>query len=194
MDTSVSDSIVKDADFTFLHSWEAEILAERPLILPPRRFVYPREAEEVERGALEVMVRPVEGAAFLATFALGFADPMAPTGLWSCPNHEELCAVSGGYAYVVNTREPERFTHLPYRPVLEVRVLQEQGLLLFAGHYALLAWGEGGQAWQTARLSAEGVRIAEIRGNGLHGFGWDLMTDREVPFTVDLRTGERRTP
>ena len=182
---------MSQADFTFEHSWEAEILAERPLILPPRRFVYPREAEEVERGALEAMVRPAEGAAFLATFALGFADPMAPTGLWSCPQRDEMCAVAGGYAYVVNTREPERFTHLPFRPVLEVRALAEQGLLLFAGHYALMAWGAAGQAWQTGRLSAEGVRIAEIQGDELRGFGWDLLTDREVPFRVDLRTGER---
>ncbi len=178
-------------DYTFPHSWEAEILAERPLILPPRRFVYPREAEEVERGALEVRVRPAEGAPFLATFALGFADPLAPTGLWSCPHCEELCAVAGGYAYVVNTREPERFTHLPFRPVLEARAVEEQRLLLFAGHYALLAWGAQGQAWQTARLSAEGVRMEEIRGDVLLGFGWDLLTDKEVPFTVDLRTGER---
>lgn len=191
MDFAISSDIVSRIDFTFPHSWEAEILAERPLILPPRRFVYPREAEEVERGALEAMVRPAVGAPFLATFALGFADPMAPTGVWSCPHGDELCAVSGGYAYVVNTREPERFTHLPFRPVLEVRALAEQGLLLFAGHYALMAWGAAGQAWQTARLSAEGVRIVEIRGNELRGFGWDLLTDREVPFTVDLRTGER---
>ncbi len=179
-------------DFTFEHFWEAEILLGRPQILPPRRFVYPREAEEVERGALEVMVQPAEGGPFLATFALGFADPAAPTGLWSCPNSDEMCAVSGGYAYVVNTREPERFTHLPFRPVLNVQALAEQRLLLFAGHYALLAWGATGQAWQTARLSAEGVRIAEIRGSELRGFGWDLLTDTEVPFTVDLRTGARR--
>ena len=41
-------------DFTFAHDWTAEILAARPLILPRRQFVYPRYAEEVERGALEV--------------------------------------------------------------------------------------------------------------------------------------------
>lgn len=178
-------------DYTFPRSWEAEILRARPAILPQRRFVYPQEAEEVERGALEVMVRPAQGAPFLATFALGFADPLAGTGLISCPDRDEMCAVSGGYAYIVDTREPERFTHLPFRPVLEVRSLREHGLLLFAGHYALLAWGEDGQAWQTGRLSAEGVRIETIRGNELQGFGWDLLTDTEVPFTVDLRTGER---
>jgi len=178
----------------FPHSWEAEILTQRPIILPSHCYTYPRAAEEVERGALEVMVKPAGDAGkFLATFALGFADPAVPTGVWSCPAADELCAVAGGYAYVVNTLEPARFKHIAFRPVLEVRVLPEQKLLLFAGHHALLAWGEQGEKWQTPRLSAEGVRIVEVRGNELHGFGWDLITDHEVPFIVNLKTGDLRT-
>jgi hypothetical protein len=46
-------------DLTFPHNWQAEILAARPLILPKRHFVYPLNAEEVERGALEVLIRTV---------------------------------------------------------------------------------------------------------------------------------------
>jgi hypothetical protein len=176
-------------DLSFPHSWQATVLPQRPLILPPRHFTYPREAEEVERGALEVRVRPANADPFLATFALGFADPAAPTGVWSCPNPDELCAVAGGYAFIVNTREPEQFTHLAFRPVLEIRPLPDHGLLLFVSHHALLAWGTEGQAWQTARLSSEGLRIVEVRGDELHGFGWDLLSDREIPFAVDLRTG-----
>jgi hypothetical protein len=67
--------------------------------------------------------------------------------------------------------------------------LREWGLLLFVGHYSLLAWGADGNAWQTARLSWEGVEITRIDGDLLHGMGWDLRTDREVPFTVNLRSG-----
>lgn len=177
-------------ELIFPHVWQAEILRARPPILPPRHFIYPRDAEEVERGALEVMVRPAAGAPFLATFALGFADPVAPTGLWSCPAPGDLCAVAGGYAYIVDTRDPRRCTHLPLRPVLEVRALAGQQLLLFAGSYALLAWGPSGLAWQTPRLSQEGIRLGPIVGNTLHGFGWDLRTDHEVPFAIDLRSGE----
>lgn len=176
----------------FPHSWEAEVLAKRPLITPQRCYTYPRQAEEVERGALEVMIEPADKALkFLATFALGFADPAVPTGLWSCPGLDDLCAVAGGYAYIVSTREPERFTQIAFRPVLEIRALPEHKLLLFAGHRALLAWGADGEAWQTPRLSSEGLRITEIAGDALRGFGWDLMTDREIPFTIDLRTGAR---
>jgi hypothetical protein len=177
-------------DLTFPHEWTAEILPERPLILPRRQFVYPRHAEEVERGALDLMVRPAGAEGFLGTFALGFSDPAAPTGVWSCPDPKALCAVSGGYVYVVNTARPEEFAQVEFRPVLEVRALREQGLLLFTGHHALAAWGAAGKAWQTARLSWEGVQISSVEGRWLRGVGWDMPTDKDVPFTVDLETGE----
>ena len=187
----VSDGIMAAINLTFAHSWRAEILPGRPLILPKRQFVYPREAEEVERGAMEVLVRPGNGEPFLATCALGFADPAAPTGGWSCPHPDWLCAVSGGYAYLIDTTAPERFAQVEYRPVLEVRALREQLLLLFVGHHSLLAWGVDGQLWLTPRLSWEGVTITDVDGDALRGIGWDLLSDADVPFAIDLRSGER---
>ena len=161
------------------------------MILPPRHFVYPRAAEEVERGALEVMIRPDAPHAqpFLATCALGFRDPAAPTGLWSTPKPEEICAVAGGYAYLIDTAAPEHFTMIPYRPALEVHAAVAEGLLLFVGHHAILAWGSGGQSWESAKLSDEGVKLAGIDNGVLRGTGWEMMSDRERPFALDLRTG-----
>jgi len=178
-------------DLSFPHRWQAEMLAARPLILPPRHFTYPNEAEEVERGALEVMVRPENGDAFLATCALGFRDPSVPTGLWSTPQPASVCAVSGGYTYVIDTTAPERFTMLPYRPVLQVRAVPESGLLLFVGHRSILAWGAEGQAWESPRLSDEGITIAKIDDGVLHGTGWEMRTDKETPFALDLKSGQR---
>jgi len=178
-------------DLSFPHQWEAEILAARPLILPRRHFVYPREAEEIERGALEVLVRPEQvDQLFLATCALGFRDPVVPTGIWSTPEPEKICAVSGGYAYIIDTTSPERFTMIPYRPVLEVRPVAEENLLLFVGHHSVLAWGPAGQAWESPKLSDEGITITAISNGVLHGRGWKMMTDRENPFGLDLRTGQ----
>jgi hypothetical protein len=178
-------------DLSFPHRWQAEILAARPLILPPRHFVYPHAAEEVERGALEVMIRPEApvGLPFLATCALGFRDPAAPTGIWSNPEPEKICAVAGGYAYLIDTTAPEHFTMLPYRPVLEVRAVVAERLLLFAGHHSLLAWGPSGRAWESEKLSDEGVTITSIDGGLLHGTGWEMKSDREEPFVLDLRSG-----
>lgn len=179
-------------DLSFPHRWQAEILSARPLILPPRHFVYPRAAEEVERGALEVMIRPgaLDAAPFLATCALGFRDPAAPTGIWSTPKPDEICAVAGGYAYLIDTTAPQRFTMHPYLPVLEVRAAIAENLLLFVGHHTILAWGSAGQAWELAKLSDEGLTIAGIDGGLLCGTGWKMESDREEPFTLDLGTGK----
>jgi hypothetical protein len=176
-------------DLTFPRNWRAEILAARPLILPPRHFTYPNEAEEVERGALELLIRPESGQPFLATCALGFSDPSVPTGLWSTPKPEEICAVSGGYAYLIDTAAPERFTMLPYRPVFAVLPALAEKLLLFVGNRTILAWGRDGQAWESPRLSDEGIAILSLEDGILHGTGWHMATDKETPFALDLRTG-----
>ncbi len=183
-------------DFSFPHRWQAEVLAARPVILPARHFVYPRDAEEVERGALEVLIRSGAGPGgenqqpFLATCALGFRDPAVSSGLWSAPKPEEICAVAGGYAYLIDTTAPERFTMIPYRPVLEVWPAVAEGLLLFVGHHSILAWGRDGQAWETDKLSDEGVTIAGIDNGVLRGVGWEMRTDKEELFAIDLRTGQ----
>jgi hypothetical protein len=178
-------------DLSFPHRWQAEVLSARPLILPPRHFVYPQAAEEVERGALEVLIRSdaSEAQPFLATCALGFRDPAVPTGLWSTPKPEEVCAVAGGYAYLIDTTAPERFTMIPYRPVLEIRSVVQQALLLFIGHRSIFAWCCDGKAWESEKLSDEGVTIGSIDVGVLHGEGWDMTTDRERPFALDLRSG-----
>jgi hypothetical protein len=210
-------------DTTFPHYWRAEILSARPAILPARRYVYPREVEEVERGALEVLVHPQVPAQpgfprsvapgdrgwdsgvfeargelgphpFLATCALGFRDPAAPTGVWSAPNARELCAIAGGYAYVIDIAAPERFTMIELRPVFAMRPAPEHDLLLFVGSRSILAWGVNGLAWQSEKLSDEGISITGIDGGVVRGVGWTMLTDRETQFAIDVQTGRRARP
>jgi hypothetical protein len=181
------------ATLDFPHDWRAEVLAKPPLIAPARQFTHPRqvagEEDTLARGALLVLVHPAGGGTFLATCALGFSDPAVPTGLWTCPNPAELCAVAGGYAYIVDTASPDRSTQVPLKPVAEVLPIPAHGLLVFVGFHAIVAWGADGMAWKTARLSWEGIRITGVEGDTLRGLGWEMKTDREVEFVVDLRTG-----
>jgi hypothetical protein len=178
---------------SFPHSWRAEVLAKPPLIAPARQFTFPRqvagEEDTLARGALVLLVHPPVGGTFLATCALGFTDPAVPTGVLSCPNPRELCAVAGGYAYILDTASPDRSTQIPLKPVAEVQPISAHGLLIFIGFHAIVAWGADGMAWQTARLSWEGIRITGVEGNTLRGLGWEMKTDREVEFSVDLQTG-----
>ncbi len=180
----------------FSRNWSVEILRSPPLIAPARQFIYPKqiagEEDALARGALQLMVRPASGGTFLATCALGFTDPAMPTGVFACPNAVQMCTVAGGYAYVIDTEQPEHSTHITLKPVVEVRPLVAQGLLLFVGFHSIVAWGRDGLAWESARLSWEGVRIVRIDGDVLHGMGWNLLTDQEVAFSLDLLTGQHQ--
>jgi hypothetical protein len=181
-------------DDTFARSWTVEVLKQPPLIAPARQFTWPLaiagEEDAMARGALQLLVRPAAGGIFLATCALGFTDPAMPTGVFGCPNPDEICTVAGGYAYLADTQRPERCFQLPLKPVVEVHALPEHGLLLFAGFQTLAAYGPNGVAWTTGRLTWEGLTLDRIDSGKLFGTGWDMPSNRELPFTVDLMTGE----
>jgi hypothetical protein len=67
----------------------------------------------------------------------------------------------------------------------------EEGLLLFVGHRSILAWGRAGQAWESEKLSDEGVTILAVENGVLRGKGWEMRTDRETAFALDLKNGLR---
>jgi hypothetical protein len=181
------------AQSAFASTWTAEILPVPPLIAPARQVTWPQrvagEEDAIARGALLLLVKPRSGGSFLATCALGFRDPSLPSGVWACPRPDDLLAVAGGYAYLADTRTPEQCFHLPLRPVVHVLPAPGAGLILLAGFHTIAAIGADGLLWETARLSWEGVTLHEIREGQLHGLGWNMQTDREVPFAVDLKTG-----
>jgi hypothetical protein len=178
-------------------SWTARILTAPPLIAPARQFVYPQyipgEEDAMARGALLLDIKPANAANFLATCALGFRDPSLPTGIFACPRSDDLLAVAGGYAYLIDTLAPEHCLHLPLRPVTQVLPAppfgNQAGLILLAGFHNVLAIDANGLRWQSARLSWEGVTMTHVDVHHLHGTGWNMHTNREVPFSIDLGTG-----
>jgi hypothetical protein len=178
---------------TFPQTWSAAVLTAPPLIAPARQFVYPMriagEEDAMERGALQLLVKPSSGGSFLATCALGFREKSLPSGVFACPAADDMLAVAGGYAYLVNTLTPERCVHLPLRPVTQIISAVDAGLILLAGFHTVAAVGADGLLWETAKLSWEGVKLGEVRDGKLHGEGWNMQSDRDVPFSVDLLTG-----
>ncbi|SEF99540.1 hypothetical protein SAMN05421819_1606 [Bryocella elongata] len=183
---------------TFSRTWTAQILAAPPMILPTRHFTYPQlvpgEEEALARGAMLLNVQPRAGGNFLATCSLGFKDRSLPTGVFACPARDEMLAVAGGYAYLVNTLTPDRALHIQLKPVVAIAAVspsdeEPTGLLLLAGFHNVLALDANGIRWESARLTWEGLSMTDIAEGKLHGTGWNMMSNRDVPFTVDLKTG-----
>jgi len=175
----------------FPHTWTAQILTTPPLIAPARQFIYPLpvpgEEDTLARGAMLVQFKPATGGVFLATCALGFQAPTLPSGVYAIPNPNAALAVAGGYAYLLNTLAPETCLHLPLKPVTQL--LATPTLLLLTGFHHITAIDSTGLAWESDRLSWEGVQLGEVTGDILHGTGWNMRTDRDVAFELDLRTG-----
>jgi hypothetical protein len=178
----------------FAANWHAEVLTAPPMIAPAQHYVYPQrvagEEDALARGALLVRVKPAAGSEFLLTCALGFRDPAAVTAVYSTPARDTLLAVAGGYAYLADTRAPEVCTFVALRPVLRIVAALDAALLLLVGSHAVEAIAASGLAWRSPQLSHEGITLSHIAGNTLHGTGWNMHTDREVPFALDLHSGQ----
>jgi hypothetical protein len=178
-------------DFAFPRNYDAALLGTAPLIHPVEKLHhYPLELEEGDRAGAYLRVMPHEGEPWYGFFALGFESGEVVNMVCSCPDPDSVCVVAGGYAYVVETRNPARWFRLEQRPVVDLRADIESGLLLFAGFTAIVALGPEGVRWTTGRLSWEGITITRIGQGKLQGRGWDAMSDKEVDFEVDLLTGK----
>ncbi len=177
-------------DFTFPRNYEVKILEAAPLAHPLEKlYHYPAELEEGDRSGVYLRVVSKHGLAWSGFFALGFESDQVVNAVCSCPDPDSLCAVVGGYAYVVKAADPAEWLRVEQRPVMEMRALREQDALLFIGFTTISALDRAGLAWTSERLSWEGVAITEISGQKLRGMGWDALTDKQVSFEVDLRTG-----
>ena len=178
-------------DFTFPRNYEVRILEAAPPVHPVEKlYHYPVELEEGDRSGAYVRVTPQSGPAWVGFFALGFDSDQVVSQVCSTPDPESFCVVVGGYGYVVKAGSPEQWLRVGQSPVVDLRVLSQQGLLLFAGFTSITAVGSEGIAWTTERLTWEGLTITDIKGDTLHGRGWDAIADKEVPFEVDLKTGK----
>ena len=178
-------------DFTFPRNYEVRVLEAAPPVHPiEKMYHYPVELEEGDRSGVYLRVVPQSGPAWAGFFALGFDSDQVVSEICSTPDPDSFCTVVGGYAYMVKADNPAQWTRVEQRPVVDLRVLSQQGLLLFAGFTTITAIGSSGIAWTTERLSWEGLSITDIKGDKLMGHGWDALADKEVPFEVDLKTGQ----
>jgi hypothetical protein len=178
-------------DFTFPHNYAVRMLEAAPPVHPVEKLHhYPVELEEGDRSGAYLRVTPQSGPVWVGFFALGFDADQVVSAVCSTPDPERFCVVVGGYAYSVEASIPAEWLRIEQRPVVDLRMLPQQGLLLFAGFTSITALGSSGIAWTTERLSWEGLTISEIEGDRLLGHGWDALADKDVPFEVDLKAGK----
>ncbi len=182
--THIDDTI----DGTFAHFYECERLTETPRTAQPH-YYYPGAFTEGGRDGILVEVRPQSGQAWLGTFAFSQVTPKGFSGVFTTPDPERVCIVSRGEGYIVSAARPTAWEAVRATPIIDVRLVRAQGIIVFANFTELVAYGSAGIKWRTKRLTWDSLKITEVTDTFIKGEFWDIRTEAMGSFIVDLATG-----
>ncbi len=174
---------------TFPHHYPIRERTELPTSDPLPRYYYPGASREGGRDGLLLEIHPDAGAPWLGVFAFGHVSPKGVSGVFTTPNPHRLCVVARGGGYLVSADDPTSWEPVKATPVLDVRPVRAQRLLVFADYTEPMAYGEAGLRWRTGRLAWDGLTITEVTDKSIRGEFWDPPKGTTGTFSVDLETG-----
>lgn len=166
-------------------AYEVEVLE----FAPDEAQVFERPGS-VRSGEVVVEVSTDRGRRWVGAARAGAPSVRgALSGVFSTPSKTRLLLVGRGDAFLVDIDAPDRFEAIDTGgPVVAVRPVLDEGLLLLASPWMITALGEDGVRWQTGRLAIEGIRMDEVQAGQLAGVA-DPSDDEPRDFVVDLHTG-----
>jgi hypothetical protein len=177
-----------DTTFPRLYQWRK--LTELPNSSIPR-FYYPGAKEQGGGDGLLLEISPELGRPWLGIFKFGGISPFGVSGVFTTPNPYVVCVVSKGAGYFVSADTPTSWEAVGFGPILDVRPVPAQGLLIFAGYNELIAFGANGFRWRTQDLVWDDLVITEVTDTHIRGRGWNPQEEAaSYRFSVDLSTGE----
>jgi|WetSurMetagenome_2_1015567.scaffolds.fasta_scaffold145324_2 hypothetical protein len=177
-------------DTTFPRLYQCRKLTELPNSSIPR-FYYPGASEQGGGDGILLEVSPEQGRPWLGIFAFGRISPRGVTGIFTTPDPHRLCVVMQGDGYLVSANNPTSWEDVREWPILDVRPVKSQQLLIFADDFGLTAYGETGIRWRTEDLVVDELVITEVTDTHIRGRGWIPEGEPgSYCFSVDLKTGE----
>lgn len=138
-----------------------ELIEELPNSSSKRLF-YPGAVESGGQDGINIRVAPSLGETWIGTFARGQFGPKAITKVFTMPDPGQLCVVASGQAYIVNANNPQYHYSPAIAPVMDVRLSEKHGIVIFANHTELLAIGVNGAVWRTERLSWDSLKLTTM--------------------------------
>jgi hypothetical protein len=174
----------------FPHNYEVDAVADLPS--SGQRIVryHDRRTDGGKEGVI-ARISPSEDDQWYAIFEFGCPNDYGESnGAYSTPDPMRLCVVANGDAYVVHTADPNKWTFVPSRPVVDVRIAVLAKVLLFADFTEIVAYGSNGICWTTEDLACDGFSINAIEANTLRGRTDACPCHGTYEFSVDLATGK----
>jgi len=179
-------------DTSFPHLYVCEQLSESPASARLPHYYYPGASTEGGRDGILAEVRPENGEPWLGTFAFGQIAPKGASGIFTTPSPHRFCVVAKGQGYLVGAKVPTEWEAVRATPIIDVRPIPAQGIIVFAEFTRLVAYGESGIKWRTKSLTWDNLKITEVTDTFIKGEFWDIRSEATGSFTVDLATGNHQ--
>jgi hypothetical protein len=171
--------------------FEYRVLRELPG--GPSNIVYIRSEDSgAGRDGVMVQLFPDNGKPWIGIFAFGDILPSGDCQVFPGPGRSHLTVLAKGNAYVVSPNNPDRFICVKSCPVIRALPVPSRKLMLFHDYTEIVAYNENGLAWETDRISWDGITIENVTEDEVIGEAWDAPNEKYVGFSVDLTDGSHR--
>lgn len=178
-----------DINLSYPHKYTAEVLSEIPSGNKDSHYYYPGGSLEGGHDGLLLKIFPEKKDPWVATFAKGRGGL---SGVFSMPNPEKICVVSSGVGYIVSASEPLSWEKVEAFKIVDVRLIPRHNLVAFvdADRTEIVSYNAHGIAWHTKQIGLDGLRITQVTENEILGKYWDIRSDSDMEFSVNLETGK----
>lgn len=167
-------------DFTAAHERTL-----RGLNRVPERVYYPGARRDGGSDGAWLRLQASTGRVWTAVFASRLqAGQLSLVASW--PEPSTLFVAVGDRPYLVDTRDPDRWSRLPYEDVRGFDPQPARGLALLLDREVLAAYDAQGLAWESDRLEP-GAQLLGTLDDEVHLRAGDLL------HRVDLRHGRTST-
>jgi hypothetical protein len=120
-----------------------------------------------------------------------FSDGMpihGKIGLFSCPNPDELCVLSGSNAYIFNTTRASNHDPASLRFIVDAIPVVESSVLVLASFDITIGLGTSGIKWRSERICDDELSVTKEADGSLRATGFSQ--GQYIHVHIDSRTGK----
>lgn len=165
-------------------NYKAELLIERPGSATPPLLYFTDRLSKGGKDGLIVKVTLNNNTNWTGMFAFG---DYIESGLYTTPNPDQLCVLSKGIGYLVNTDTPSIWQVLPIYPVHEAFQIKDTNLLILSNFTDIYAFDKDGIAWQSNSLVSDNLVIQSVCKEQM--IGKASINGKPIRFILDVNNG-----
>jgi hypothetical protein len=177
-----------EIEFPFSRQYEVRLLDELPSSAGDSRRVlyFPGATASGGRDGLLLEVIPDDSPAWIGVFAFGRIRRTF-SAVVGGPAGSNFFVAAKGAGYLVDSAR-RAATDLSITPIAGIYALPKKNVVILASINSLASYGRDGLAWVT-HVSADHFTVIDVADEQIRGIGWDPANQSEVPFEVDVPSG-----